>query len=46
MAGAFKAEAVHAVTGKPFAEIERERPAAAAVDRQPDREGGAAEGIA
>jgi DNA modification methylase len=45
MAGAFKAEAVHAATGKPFAEIERERAAAAAVDRQPDREGGAAEEI-
>jgi hypothetical protein len=38
MAGAFKVEAIHAATGKPFAEIERERAAAAAVKRQPDRE--------
>ena len=45
MAGAFKVEAVHAATGKPFAEIERERAAEAAVDRQLDREGGAAEEI-
>jgi hypothetical protein len=30
----------------PFAEIERERAADAAVDRPPIREGGAAEGIA
>ncbi len=41
MASAFKVEAVHAATGKPFAEIERER--AAAVEPQHDREAGAAE---
>ncbi len=45
MDGAFNVEAVHAATGKPFAEIERERAAEAAVDRQLDREGGAAEEI-
>ncbi len=45
MAGAFKVKAVHAATGKPFAEIEQDRAAEAAVDRPPDREGGAAEEI-
>ncbi len=38
MAGAFKVEAVHAATGKPFAKIERERAAEAVVDRPPDRD--------
>ncbi len=46
MARALKVEAIQAVTGKPFAEIERQRAAEAAVDRQPDREASAAEGIA
>ncbi len=45
MAGAFKVEAVHAATGKPFAEIERERAAEAAVDRPPDREVSTVEGV-
>ena len=45
MAGAFKIEAVHAATGMPFAEIVRER-AAAAVDRQPDREASTVEEVA
>ena len=45
MAGALKIEATHAATGKSFAEIARER-TAAAVDRQPDREAGAAEEVA
>ncbi len=45
MAGALKIEAVHATTGKPFAEIERER-AAAAVEPQPDRDAGAVEEVA
>ncbi len=44
MAGAFKVEAIHAATGKSFAEIERER-AATAVEPQPDPEGGAAEEV-
>ena len=46
MAGALKIEAVHAASGKPFAEIERERAAGAAVEPQPDREAGAAEEVA
>ncbi|MCH9000488.1 MAG: site-specific DNA-methyltransferase, partial [Proteobacteria bacterium] len=45
MAGAFKVEAVHAATGKPFAEIERERAAEAAVDHQPDQDVGTAEEV-
>jgi hypothetical protein len=44
MAGAFKIEATHAATGKSFAEIARER-AAAAVDHQPGRKSGAAEEV-
>ncbi len=46
MARAFKVEAVHAATGKTFAEIERERTAEAATERQPDREDGAVEEVA
>ena len=46
MAGALKIEAVHAASGKPFAEIEQERTAAAAVEQQPDREASAAEEVA
>ncbi len=46
MAGAFKVEAVHAATGKPFAEIERERAAEAVVDRPPDREASTVEEVA
>jgi len=45
MAGALKIEATHAATGKSFAEIARER-TAAAVDHQPDREAGAVEEVA
>ncbi len=45
MAGAFKVEAVHAATAKSFAEIEQKRVAEEAVERQPDREGRAAEEI-
>ncbi len=45
MAGVAKIEATHAATGKSFAEIERER-TAAAVDRQPHREAGAVEEVA
>jgi DNA modification methylase len=44
MAGALKIEATHAATGKSFAEIARER-AAAAVDHQPGRKSGAAEEV-
>ncbi len=44
MAGALKVEAIHVASGKPFAEIERERAAAAAVDRQPGREASTVEG--
>jgi hypothetical protein len=46
MVGAFKIEAVHAATAKSFAEIERERAAEAATERQPDWEGGAVEEVA
>ena len=45
MARAFRVEVIHAATGKPFAEIEQERAAAAAVDRQPVREVNAAEEV-
>ena len=45
MADAAKIKAVHAATGQPFAEIEHER-AAATAERQPDREGSAAEEVA
>ncbi len=45
MARAFKVEAIHAATGKPFAEIERERAAEAAVDRPPDREASTAKEV-
>ncbi len=44
MAGALKVEAVHAATGKSFAEIERER-AAVAVDQQLDQDAGVAEEV-
>ncbi len=46
MVGAFKIEAVHAATAKSFAEIERERAAEAATERQLDWEGGAVEEVA
>ncbi len=46
MTGAFKVDATHAATGKPFAEIARERAADAPVDRQPDREASTAEEVA
>ncbi len=46
MAHAFKVEAIHAATGKPFAEVEQERAAATAVNSQPDREVNAAEEVA
>ena len=46
MDGAFKVEAVHAATAKPFTEIERERAAEAAVDRPPDREASTVEEVA
>ena len=42
---AAKVEAVHAATGKSFAEIERER-AAAAVEPQPDQDAGVTEEVA
>ncbi len=45
MARTLKVEAIHAATGMPFVEIERKRVAEAAVDRPPNREGGAAEEI-
>jgi DNA modification methylase len=44
MAGAFKVEAVHAATGKPFAEIERA--ADTAIEHQPDREVSTVEEVA
>ncbi len=44
MADAAKIKAVHAATGKSFAEIEHER-AATAVEPQHDREGSAAEEV-
>jgi len=44
MAGALKVEAVHAATGKSFAEIGRER-AVAAVEQQLDREAGVTEEV-
>ena len=44
MAGARKIETTHAATGKSFAEIARER-AAAAVEPQHDRQGSAAEEV-
>jgi len=44
MADAAKIEAVHAATGKFFAEIERER-AAVAVEPQPHREAGVTEEV-
>jgi hypothetical protein len=48
MAAAAKVEAIHAATGKSFAEIERERAGAvaAAVDRQPDQEACTVEEVA
>jgi DNA modification methylase len=46
MARAFKVEAVHAANGKAFVEIERERTAEAATERQPVRENGAVEEVA
>ncbi len=45
LTAAFKVQAVHAATAKPFAQIERERAAEAAVDRQPDREVSAVEEV-
>jgi DNA modification methylase len=45
MARAFKVEAVHAANGKAFAEIERERTAEAATERQPDREASTGEEV-
>jgi len=45
LATAAKVEAVHAVTGQPFAEIERERAAGTAVEPQPDREAGTVEEV-
>ena len=46
MASAANIEAIQATTGKPFAEIERERAAGAAVDHQPGREACAVEEVA
>jgi DNA modification methylase len=48
MAAAAKVEAIHAATGKSFAELERERAGAvaAAVDRQPDQEARTVEEVA
>ncbi len=45
VARAFKVEAIHAATGKPFAEVEQERAAVVAVDRQPDQEVNVAEEV-
>ena len=45
LAGAFKVEAIHAATGKPFAEIAQERAADAAVDSPPDQEVGIVEEV-
>ncbi len=39
VATAANIEAIHAETGKPFAEVAHERAGEAAVDRPPDREG-------
>jgi len=44
MAGTLKVEAVHAATGKSFAEIERE--CATAAEPQPGREAGVTEEVA
>ncbi len=46
MARAFKVEAIDAATARPFAEIERERAADSAVDRQPDQESSTVEEVA
>ncbi|MEE9249888.1 MAG: DNA methyltransferase [Alphaproteobacteria bacterium] len=43
LAAAAKVEAVHAITGRAFAEIARERTTEAALDHQPAREAGTAE---
>ena len=45
LASALKVEAVHAASGRSFAEIERERAAGAAVDHQPDQDVGTAEEV-
>ncbi len=46
VAAAAKIEAIHVATGKPFAEIERERAAEAAVNRAPDPDGDAGAEVA
>jgi DNA modification methylase len=45
LAAAAKVEAIHAATGKPFAEIERDRSAEAVVDGHPDQDASAAKEI-
>ncbi len=45
MARAFKVEAVHAATAKPFAQIERERAAEAAVDRPREQDSSTVEEV-